>query len=1178
MARIAQFVGGLVIAPLVLWALAGPAAAQGGGGEDADGDGLTAAEEALLGTRDDARDTDGDGLLDGLEVGRVGDADPATRTDPRRADTDGDGLADGAEDRDRNGRLDVGESDPADADTDDGGTDDGREAADGTDPGDPADDFDTVDPDGDGLSNRLESILGTDPGAADTDNDGLDDGVEDANRNGRVDRDETHPRRTDSDGGGTSDGNEVAFGSDPLDPLDDPDADPDGDGLSTRAEAELGTDGQDPDTDRDGIDDGDEADYETDPRDPDTDDDGLEDGDEVALGTSPVRSDSDGGGTRDGREVTDGTDPLDAADDLARDDDGDGLDARTERDLLLDPRDADTDDDGVPDGEERSPGHDSDGDGLPNGRDADSDDDGLPDGLEMGYTDPHADTVLGRGAFVADADPTTVTDPLRADTDGGGTRDGDEDLDRNGRVDPGETDPEDPADDGAPPEDSDGDGLTDAVEATLGLDPGDADSDDDGLLDGDEPTPGADTDMDGIPDGLDADADDDGLPDGLEAGVSTRPADSDPAVFVADGDPTTTTDPRRADTDGGGVADGAEDVNRNGVREPAETDPLDPADDRPLPEEDAMVDAGAVDLGLADVGPEADAGPGPIEAPAIDGLYGGCSTGGGGATGLALAVILLLGWRRRFAALALTVGALAVARPAAAVEADRFGPAIGEGIIDVERAGVQGHLELRTGLWIRVAGATMAGQLDDGSDATLSGLSTRLDATLALALADRVELGLAVPAVLVREGMARDGSSLDSGGLGDLRVLAKATVWRAADEGLALGLGLPLHLPTGDPDRWLGADGLRLTPSLLFDVDLAPMQVAPVSLTVELGYRVAPDEALYGTDFGDAFRTALGARYAVPDQPLAVAWSLAGEIGLTDGGPSPYETHALVEWGFAECLVARVGAGVALNGAVGAAPARLLLGLARRCPQTAAPKIEVVKVEPPPAARDTDGDGIFDDVDRCPRDAEDKDDHEDLDGCPDPDNDGDGINDVEDPCPADPEDRDGFEDIDGCPEADNDRDGIPDAVDQCPNRPESKNGVRDDDGCPEETIARLGRVEVSGGFIFLTEKLEFADGALAPRSAALVGELAALLGRRADLKRIEIGGHTSSEGGEAANLRLSETRAKAVLAALVEAGVDGGRLEAVGYGERMPIESNRTAAGRAANARIEFRITDPAPE
>lgn len=65
------------------------------------------------------------------------------------------------------------------------------------------------------------------------------------------------------------------------------------------------------------------------------------------------------------------------------------------------------------------------------------------------------------------------------------------------------------------------------------------------------------------------------------------------------------------------------------------------------------------------------------------------------------------------------------------------------------------------------------------------------------------------------------------------------------------------------------------------------------------------------------------------------------------------------------------------------------------------------------------------------------------------DRDGDGIRDDMDRCPDEPEDRDGFEDQDGCPEADNDQDGIVDLDDKCPAEPEAKNGRQDEDGCPD---------------------------------------------------------------------------------------------------------------------------------
>lgn len=107
--------------------------------------------------------------------------------------------------------------------------------------------------------------------------------------------------------------------------------------------------------------------------------------------------------------------------------------------------DADSDDDGIIDGNELSGGAflDSDGDNLYNQIDFDSDNDGLPDGLEAGITTPNTDTDVRSGHFIADLDPTTTTYIANSDTDGDGLLDGLEDANHNGRVDTGETDPND---------------------------------------------------------------------------------------------------------------------------------------------------------------------------------------------------------------------------------------------------------------------------------------------------------------------------------------------------------------------------------------------------------------------------------------------------------------------------------------------------------------------------------------------------------------------------------------------------------------------------------------------------------------------------------------------------------------------------------------------------------------
>lgn len=110
----------------------------------------------------------------------------------------------------------------------------------------------------------------------------------------------------------------------------------------------------------------------------------------------------------------------------------------------------------------------------------------------------------------------------------------------------------------------------------------------------------------------------------------------------------------------------------------------------------------------------------------------------------------------------------------------------------------------------------------------------------------------------------------------------------------------------------------------------------------------------------------------------------------------------------------------------------------------------------PSAARDSDGDGLRDDVDACPTEREDPDGRDDDDGCPDDDDDDDGVPDATDRCPTEAEDIDEHEDDDGCPESDDDGDGIPDGYDSCPQQAEDRDGDRDDDGCPDTDRDRDG--------------------------------------------------------------------------------------------------------------------------
>ncbi len=271
----------------------------------------------------------------------------------------------------------------------------------------------------------------------------------------------------------------------------------------------------------------------------------------------------------------------------------------------------------------------------------------------------------------------------------------------------------------------------------------------------------------------------------------------------------------------------------------------------------------------------------------------------------------------------------------------------------------------------------------------------------------------------------------------------------------------------------------------------------------------------------------------------------------------------------------------------------------------AAPAVSARRPSPAPVdvvveRLDGDGDGLADDADRCPADPEDKDGYEDDDGCPDTDNDRDGVADVKDACPLEPEDRDSFQDDDGCPDQDNDGDSILDANDQCPGEPEDKDGFQDVDGCPDpdndgDSVLdgadrcpaepgppddagcpkKFEHIVVTADKIELRQKVFFGTGqaTILSRSYPLLNEVATAAKERPAMK-LRIEGHTDIRGNRTLNTKLSQSRANAVREYLVGHGIDASRLEAKGFGPDQPIETNRTAAGREKNRRVEFFITE----
>jgi len=115
-----------------------------------------------------------------------------------------------------------------------------------------------------------------------------------------------------------------------------------------------------------------------------------------------------------------------------------------------------------------------------------------------------------------------------------------------------------------------------------------------------------------------------------------------------------------------------------------------------------------------------------------------------------------------------------------------------------------------------------------------------------------------------------------------------------------------------------------------------------------------------------------------------------------------------------------------------------------------------------------------------------------------------------------------------------------------------------------EQLDKQGKVDLYGIY-FDTDKATLKD-----ESTAVLEPVLALLEARPQLQLI-VGGHTDAEGSEAHNLTLSGRRAEAVVAWLVEHGVDASRLRAEGHGESRPVANNETGEGRALNRRVELR-------
>ena len=231
-----------------------------------------------------------------------------------------------------------------------------------------------------------------------------------------------------------------------------------------------------------------------------------------------------------------------------------------------------------------------------------------------------------------------------------------------------------------------------------------------------------------------------------------------------------------------------------------------------------------------------------------------------------------------------------------------------------------------------------------------------------------------------------------------------------------------------------------------------------------------------------------------------------------------------------------------------------------KCPNT--PRGEPVDADGCSASqRDTDGDGVKDNADKCPNTPPGE--KVDANGCSESqrDADGDGVPDVRDKCPNTPAGE--AVDSNGCSDSqrDDDADGVPNSKDKCPNTPNGQ--VVDENGCPVLFEGTKKSVILKG------VNFEINKAVLTDESKLILKDVATSLAARPDV-RVEVQGHTDISGGRALNMRLSQARAKAVESFLEENGVSPAQLTAKGYGPDKPIATNKTAAGRAQNRRVQL--------
>ena len=213
----------------------------------------------------------------------------------------------------------------------------------------------------------------------------------------------------------------------------------------------------------------------------------------------------------------------------------------------------------------------------------------------------------------------------------------------------------------------------------------------------------------------------------------------------------------------------------------------------------------------------------------------------------------------------------------------------------------------------------------------------------------------------------------------------------------------------------------------------------------------------------------------------------------------------------------------------------------------------------PAAPKDSDNDGVVDSKDQCPMTPAGV--RVDANGCS-IDDDNDGVLNNVDQCPNTPAGT--KVDATGCAIKDSDNDGVVDSKDMCPDTPA---GVKvDAKGC---TVFDEETVEITLRVLFDNE-----SAVVKMPKDPEISEFAEFMKQYPSTTAV-IEGHTSAPGSEAYNMDLSKRRAANFKEVMVDMyGIEGSRLETIGYGETQLLDNGKNAEAHRVNRRISVTVKD----